>query len=149
VATGFSKWWLAAGVASARILTRELAGDPDPRRGTFEPARLNLRASGPDLAKENADVGFRFVSGRLRRQRSIDLEPGEGRIVAEGLRQVAECRDETGALHRVSARCTHLGCIVRWNHGDSTWDCPCHGSRFGADGGVLNGPASSPLEPAD
>ncbi len=149
VATGFSKWGLAAGLASGRMLARELSGDPDPRRETFDPARLNLRASAPDLVKENADVGMRFFSGRLRRQRSTELEPGEGRIVADGLRQVAECRDDNGDLHRVSARCTHLGCIVRWNEGDATWDCPCHGSRFDADGSVLNGPASAPLDPAD
>ncbi len=147
VATGFSKWGLAAGVAAGGILASELTGNPDPKRETFDPNRLNLRAQAPDLLKENTDVGMRFFKGRLRRQRSTDLEPGEGRVVAEGRRQVAECRDEEGTLHRVSARCTHLGCIVRWNDGDSTWDCPCHGSRFGPDGAVRNGPATSPLEP--
>ena len=148
-ATGFSKWGLAAGVASAGMLARELTGDPDPKLEVFDPNRLNLRAQAPDLVKENADVGFRFVSGRVRRQPSTDLEPGEGRIVAEGRRQVAECRDMDGTHHRVSARCTHLGCIVRWNDGDATWDCPCHGSRFDPDGTVRNGPAAKPLGPAD
>ena len=148
-ATGFSKWGLAAGVAAAQMLGRELSGAPDPRRAVFDPNRLNLKASAPDLLKENADVGMRFVGGRLRRRRSAELGPGEGRIVAEGIRQVAECRDSEGEHHRVSARCTHLGCIVRWNVGDATWDCPCHGSRFAPDGEVLNGPATAPLEPAD
>ena len=148
VATGFSKWGLAAGVAAAGLLSRELKGDPDPKREPFDPNRLNLRAQAPDLIKENADVGMRFFAGRLRRQPSTDLEPGEGRVVADGLRQVAECRGEDGELHRLSARCTHLGCIVSWNHGDSTWDCPCHGSRFEPDGTVRNGPASKRLAPA-
>ena len=149
VATGFSKWGLAAGVAAAGMLARELKGDPDPRRETFDPNRLNLRTSVPDLVKENADVGVRFFSGRLRRQRSTDLAPGEGRVVADGIGQVGECRDESGDFHRVSARCTHLGCIVRWNQGDSTWDCPCHGSRFEPDGTVRNGPAAKPLGSAE
>ena len=148
-ATGFSKWGLAAGVSAAQMLGDELSGNSDAKREAFDPNRLNLKASAPDLLKENADVGMRFLGGRLRRQRSTDLEPGEGRIVADGLRQVAECRDPQGEHHRVSARCTHLGCIVRWNAGDATWDCPCHGSRFGPGGDVLNGPATAPLAPED
>ncbi|MDQ2675433.1 MAG: FAD-dependent oxidoreductase [Actinomycetota bacterium] len=148
LATGFSKWGLAAGVAAATMLARGLTGDPDPKQEVFDPNRLNLRAQAPDLVKENADVGFRFFSGRVRRQPSTDLEPGEGRIVADGRRQIAECRDLDGTHHRVSARCTHLGCIVRWNDGDATWDCPCHGSRFDPDGTVRNGPAAKPLGPA-
>jgi Rieske Fe-S protein len=50
-------------------------------------------------------------------------------------------------LHAVSARCTHLGCDVHWNPAERSWDCPCHGSRFDCDGLVLEGPATTPLEP--
>ncbi|MFD5430014.1 Rieske 2Fe-2S domain-containing protein [Streptomyces sp. NPDC127084] len=55
-------------------------------------------------------------------------------------------RDAAGALHRVSARCTHLGCVVHFNEAECAWECPCHGSRFGVDGEVLQGPAVRPLK---
>jgi Rieske Fe-S protein len=54
-------------------------------------------------------------------------------------------RDEDGRLRAVGARCTHLGCEVSFNAPEQTWECACHGSRFGLDGSVLSGPAVRPL----
>jgi Rieske Fe-S protein len=73
------------------------------------------------------------------------LRAGDGGIFAGDEGKVAICRDRAGALHSVSAVCTHLGCDVAWNHAEQTWDCPCHGSRFSPDGRVINGPAVSDL----
>jgi len=75
-----------------------------------------------------------------------ELEPGHGAIVRHGLKKVAAYRDEAGRLHARSAVCTHLGCHLHWNSFEQCWDCPCHGSQFGIDGAVLNGPAIHPLD---
>ena len=64
-------------------------------------------------------------------------------------RKIAVYRDERGDIHRLSAVCTHLYCIVRWNDTEKTWDCPCHGSRFATDGTVIQGPASTSLASRD
>ncbi len=82
--------------------------------------------------------------------RSVEeIVPGHGGVVDSGGRKVAVYRDEDGALHAVSPRCTHMGCTVDWNDAEGTWDCPCHGSRYRADGEVLRGPAEKSLAPQD
>nr|WP_229920407.1 (2Fe-2S)-binding protein [Streptomyces avidinii] len=78
-----------------------------------------------------------------------DLRPGEGTVVRAGGKPCAVHRDDQGELHAVSAVCTHLGCVLAFNNAERTWECPCHGSRFGVDGEVVQGPALRPLERQD
>ena len=74
-----------------------------------------------------------------------DLQIGEGTVVDQNGEKLAVHKTERGQLHAVSAVCTHMGCIVGWNKGEQTWDCPCHGSRYTAEGEVIHGPATKPL----
>jgi nucleotide-binding universal stress UspA family protein len=76
-----------------------------------------------------------------------EIGRGEGGIVTTGDHKVAVYRDERGHLTTLSAKCTHMGCTVKWNPTERTWDCPCHGSRFSGVGEVVNGPAARPLDP--
>lgn len=63
--------------------------------------------------------------------------------VSENVNVAAQYTDRI--THRRSAVCPHLGCVVAWNSTEETWDCPCHGSRFSANGKVYQGPANSDL----
>ena len=81
-------------------------------------------------------------------QVASELEPGEGGILVQAGERLAAFMDETGELHLMSARCTHMGCTVAWSTADHVFECPCHGSRFGPHGEVVNGPAARPLPPA-
>ena len=51
-------------------------------------------------------------------------------------------------LTPTAPRCPHLGCALKWNPQERTWDCPCHGSRFGEDGRLLDDPATGGLKRA-
>jgi glycine/D-amino acid oxidase-like deaminating enzyme/nitrite reductase/ring-hydroxylating ferredoxin subunit len=147
VATGFRKWGLAMGAAAGELLAALVDGREHPWAALFDTSRLRPRASVASFVKENADVALRFAGDRVAKRGSVDsIEPGEGRVVGAGLGQRAVYRDEDGTPHALSARCTHLGCIVNWNSAERTWDCPCHGSRFGTRGEVIMGPAVRPLE---
>ncbi len=53
-----------------------------------------------------------------------------------------------GNWRAVTAHCPHKGCVVGWNATAVEWQCPCHGSRFGADGQLFQGPATRPLSAA-
>jgi Rieske Fe-S protein len=83
---------------------------------------------------------------RTVRQLESELEPGEGGVVERDGEQLAAYVDEDGSLHLMSARCTHLGCVVAWNPTQSQFECPCHGSTFSPLGEVVHGPATKPLK---
>jgi glycine/D-amino acid oxidase-like deaminating enzyme/nitrite reductase/ring-hydroxylating ferredoxin subunit len=153
VATGFAKWGLTKAMIAARILTDAIVGRPNPWAALYDTSRLTLRASATALATENARVGRHFVGDRLRPRPGEDglprLAPGQGAVLRIAGRHLAAFRDDSGALHVLSARCPHLGCIVGWNEADRTWECPCHGSRFTAEGTLAQGPATADLERRD
>ena len=101
----------------------------------------------PNAVSHNAgcDVLIVHTVGRSL----ADLKPGEGAIVEEKGRKVAGYRHASGQVTVLSRKCTHLGCSVQWNATLESWDCPCHGSRFDAEGRVVNGPAQRDLETID
>jgi Rieske Fe-S protein len=75
------------------------------------------------------------------------LKRGEGmRIGSHGKKRVV-FRHRNSKVDKLSPVCTHLGCLVRWNRAESTWDCPCHCSRFKPTGEVIAGPAEEGLAP--
>jgi Rieske Fe-S protein len=96
-----------------------------------------------------ATVARHFIGDRIRSLHvgSLDeIAAGTGAVIRVRGEQRAVYRDEAGVLHVLSARCTHLGCIVHFNDAERAWECPCHGSRFDIDGSVIPGPANKPLQ---
>jgi glycine/D-amino acid oxidase-like deaminating enzyme/nitrite reductase/ring-hydroxylating ferredoxin subunit len=150
IATGDSGHGMTHGTIAGLLLSDLILGRDNPWASLYEPARKSLRAAG-HFVRENVNAAAQYLDWVTPGEwADIDgLAPGEGAVVREGLRKVAVCRDADGKLHRHSAVCPHLGCIVHWNAAETSWDCPCHGSRFSPGGQVINGPALGRLAPAE
>jgi glycine/D-amino acid oxidase-like deaminating enzyme/nitrite reductase/ring-hydroxylating ferredoxin subunit len=150
IATGDSGMGLTHGTIAGMILSELILGNDHPWRELYDPSRKTLRALG-EFARENlntaAEYGAWFTGGDVASE--DEILPGTGAIVRHGLHKVAVYRDNEGKLTRLSATCPHLSGIVTWNAIEHTWDCPCHGARFQADGHVIHGPANNDLRPYD
>ena len=151
VAAGFMKWGMTNATIAATVLTDLLSDRENPYAARFDPNRASLRAL-PMTAKLNLHAGREFFGERATPADAAsagEVPAGAARVVRSGAGKIGVFRDEDGGVHGVSLRCTHLGCLVRFNDAERSWDCPCHGSRFDVDGAVLAGPATKPLEPRD
>ena len=148
-ATGFDGWGMTNGTASAILMRDLILGQENPWAETFDARRAETSLPGKEFVKHNVHVGKTWLKGRVSGASAgslEDLEPGAAAVLEVDGKQTAAYRDEQGTVHAVSSVCTHMGCTVEWNDGERSWDCPCHGSRFGCDGEVLHGPATRPLE---
>jgi glycine/D-amino acid oxidase-like deaminating enzyme/nitrite reductase/ring-hydroxylating ferredoxin subunit len=151
VASGFMKWGLSTGTFAGELLADLIGDRHNDWASTFNPNRVSPR-SAHEVAKLGAKFSLDFVADRVKPAgagAAAKVPPGEARVVRDGVGKMGVYRDADGGLHAVSLRCTHLGCLLRFNSAETSWDCPCHGSRFDVDGGVLEGPAVNPLEPRE
>ena len=146
IATGDSGQGMTHGTIAGMLLTDLIQGRENKWEDLYSPSRIRLRSL-PEYASENINVAGQYTdyvtAGDIKSE--AELAPGCGAIMRDGVSKVAVLRDENGQVHKLSAVCPHLGCVVAWNSTERTWDCPCHGSRFSAEGGVYQGPANTDL----
>jgi Rieske Fe-S protein len=150
ITTGDSGMGMTHGSIAGMLITDLIQGRDNPWTKLYDPTRKTLGALG-EWTRENLNVAAQYSDWLSKRDAESpeNIALGQGAIIRESGKPIACYRDPDGDLHRCSAVCTHLGCLVSWNAVEKTWDCPCHGSRFDIDGHVLNGPAVSPLRNAD
>ena len=148
-ATGHSGNGMTHGTLSGVLLAGLVHSGEHLWERVYDPGRRSLAAA-LDMVKEGvkavAKVAKPPEGGVVQSETRIPA--GHGAVVAHNGTRVAVYRDEADRIWECSAVCTHLGCTVRWNDLERTWDCPCHGSRFDIQGRVVNGPASRDLDPA-
>jgi glycine/D-amino acid oxidase-like deaminating enzyme/nitrite reductase/ring-hydroxylating ferredoxin subunit len=147
LATADSGQGITHGTVAGILLSDLVQGKENPWAEVYDPKRKPVAAI-KEIVRENLNVAVQYGDWLTPGESSFDDVPrGEGRLVRAGTHKIAAYRDEKGLLHLRDATCTHLKCIVDWNSGEKTWDCPCHGSRFDPEGRVLNGPALADLAP--
>lgn len=150
IATGDSGQGMTHGTIAGMMLTDLIQGRKNNWEDLYSPSRLRVKSLG-EYASENINVAQQYAdyvtAGDIESE--SELKPGEGAIMRDGMSKVAVYCDRTGKVHKLSAVCPHLGCVVAWNDTEATWDCPCHGSRFSAEGRVYQGPANSDLTSAE
>jgi glycine/D-amino acid oxidase-like deaminating enzyme/nitrite reductase/ring-hydroxylating ferredoxin subunit len=149
VVTGDSGNGITHGIIAGMLIVDLIAGRENSWAKLYDPSRKTLKPRAlADYVAENANVAAQFrdyiTPGSAKTM--DDIRPGQGAVLRHGLKKIATYRDPNGNLHAFAAVCPHLGCVVRWDACEKTWDCPCHGSRFDALGCVVNGPAVSDLE---
>lgn len=155
VATGFGGWGMTGGILAGRLLAALVtgAGEALPWARLHDPRRMaSTLKQAPTLLRQQAEVAQHFIGDRLKTgpvTGAEDIAPGTGAVLRGTGGPRAVYRAPDGTVSAVSARCTHLGCLVAFNEAEVAWECPCHGSRFDVDGKVLQGPAVRPLEKRD
>ncbi|GAC1607734.1 MAG: FAD-dependent oxidoreductase [Pseudarthrobacter sp.] len=145
--TGYNKWGMTNAVAVALGISADILGGQLPWADTIH-HRITSPAGAYSALTLNADVAATLAAGWMKLASDGTPPPdGAGKVYRDGVRPVA-VSTVGGTTCRLSAVCTHLGGIVRWNDSEQTWDCPLHGSRFSNDGQLLEGPATQNLPPA-
>ncbi len=130
VATGFKKWGITTSAVSAMILKDLIIGNQNPWAEIYDPSRFT-----------ELDTMWNTIEKDLNA-----IKNGEGKVITVGERNMGAYKDDKGKIYLININCAHMGCELKWNNAEKTWDCPCHGSRYSSIGDVVDGPALMPLE---
>lgn len=149
VATGFGGNGMIYSNVAAMVLRDMIVNKDENYINLFNPNRIKPIAGFTNFVKENADVVKQLISKWFSVEKikeTVELAPGEGKVVKFDGHTIALYKDENSNLHAVNPVCTHMKCSVTWNIAEKSWDCPCHGARYSFEGKVLTGPADRDLE---
>lgn len=154
VASGYDKWGMTNAVAASLALSQLVLGghmrwaDRLYRHGISTADVASAVGAGAAVGAWLVR-GYASAWGRLVRQHPFEGcgEVGRSAPGPAGLRPVGRCTVD-GVTSSVSAVCPHLGGVLSWNDAELSWDCPLHGSRFTAEGTLLEGPAARDLRVA-
>jgi glycine/D-amino acid oxidase-like deaminating enzyme/nitrite reductase/ring-hydroxylating ferredoxin subunit len=146
MATGFSGDGLVYGTVAGILVSDMIMGKDNEWSRAYDSKRFKPLASASSFLKHNVDVAKHLIADRFTSDDLKNLKANNGVVIRKDGDNYAVYKNNEGLLTVCSAVCTHMGCIVSWNHIEKTWDCGCHGSQFAHDGKILIGPATNNLQ---
>lgn len=148
VATGFKKWGMTSSMVSAMIIKDLILGNENPYQKAFSPQRFKFTASMKTLTEEAkyTSKGLAFDKLKMPKKTLKGLKRGQGQIIEFEGEKLGIYKDENDKMYAVSPHCAHLGCELKWNQDELSWDCPCHGSRFDYKGKLIDNPAKEGID---
>lgn len=132
-------------VEAARWATQDcMSLDSAPYIGAFSTARPDVLVAtgfnkwGMTTAVTASEVLCDILLGKKSPYERL-FNPSRSILTPQLLTNAYEAT--TNLINLKPKRCTHLGCALKWNDAEQSWDCPCHGSRYDDNGTVINNPA--------
>lgn len=147
IITGDSGNGMTHATLGAILLTDLITGKENPWQKIYDPSRMKIFGAGNVFFKEFVlgFIDYLKTTPDMNPDQVDTLKENKGIVVDWKGKDCGIYKDEHDMLHIVHAECTHLGCTVKWNDDEKSWDCPCHGSRYTYKGKVMNGPANEDL----
>lgn len=140
IITGFNKWGMANSMISAALIADTITGAGNKYKNLFSPQRKIFApfALLTNLGTAVFNLIIKPILPVFKSSKNIKTDSGD--IVVINGKKVAAYKNQKGELSTCKPYCPHLGCQLNFNDNSKTWDCPCHGSRFDADGKIITAP---------
>jgi glycine/D-amino acid oxidase-like deaminating enzyme/nitrite reductase/ring-hydroxylating ferredoxin subunit len=146
IVTGDSGNGMTYATIAGMLITDLINDKPNKYEKLYSPSRFKLKAGNVFVEELIGGLKSYLKNKPVHPTDTLDsIQKGEGKIIELDGKKYGAYKDEGELIHIVDAECSHMGCIIKWNGDEKSWDCPCHGSRYTNKGVVVNGPANSDL----
>lgn len=152
VVSGFNKWGMTNSYITSDVVSNMIMGKLDKKakfeENIYTPQRNSILNAPIKSLKNIGVIAASFINKilNLDAKKFNRIENGQGAVIRYKGKRVGASKDENGTIHLIDAVCPHLGCNLKWNKDERTFDCPCHGSRFDTQGNIINNPSTKNCE---
>ena len=144
IASCFNKWGISQSSAGAILIKDLIIKGTSKFEEAFNPKRIKINNK---FISYNLKMVKTIAKTKIFPQgKNLTLSTNTGKVVKINGKLLGIYKDEEEKLYIVKASCPHMGCGLRFNPIDRTYDCKCHGSRFTYTGKKIDGPAKFDLE---